>query len=144
MLFRSVPKLNYDLTSTALHEIGHGLGFLSNAEYDRFFSTGYIIQPTPYDAYVQLADGRRFTDFCARSVDLGRAMTSPLNWSGASATAANNGIKPKIYSPRPYEEGSSITHLDENTFSSGSPNAVMTPFLIPAKSSALQDPWHLP
>jgi hypothetical protein len=129
----SVPKLNYDLTSTALHEIGHGLGFLSNAEYDRFFNTGYIIQPTPFDAYVQLADGRRFTDFCARSVDLGRAMTSPLNWSGQAAIAANNGIKPKLYSPRPYEDGSSITHLDENTFNTGSPNAVMTPVLDPGE-----------
>jgi hypothetical protein len=128
-----VPRLNYDLTSTALHEIGHGLGFLSNAEYDRFFNTGYIIQPTPYDAYVQLADGRRFTDFCARSVDLGRAMTSPLTWSGAAATAANNGIKPKLYSPRPYEEGSSITHLDEDIFFTGSPNAVMTPVLDPGE-----------
>ena len=128
-----VPKLNYDLTSTALHEIGHGLGFLSNAEYDRFFNTGYIIQPTPYDAYVQLADGRRFTDFCARSVELGRAMTSPLSWSGQLATTANNGIKPKLYSPRPYEDGSSITHLDENTFTTGSPNAVMTPVLDPGE-----------
>ena len=128
-----VPRLNYDLASTALHEIGHGLGFLSNAEYDRFFSTGYIIQPTPYDAYVQLADGRRFTDFCARSVDLGRAMTSPLTWSGASATAANSGIAPKLYSPRPYEEGSSVTHLDEETFFSGSANAVMTPVLDPGE-----------
>jgi hypothetical protein len=128
-----VPRLNYDLASTALHEIGHGLGFLSNAEYDRFFTTGYIIQPTPYDAYVQLADGRRFTDFCARSLDLGRAMTSPLTWSGASATAANNGIAPKLYSPRPYEEGSSITHLDEATFLAGSPNAVMTPVLDPGE-----------
>ena len=128
-----VPRLNYDLASTALHEIGHGLGFLSNAEYDRFFSTGYIIQPTPYDAYVQLADGRRFTDFCARSVDLGRAMTSPLTWSGASATAANSGIAPKLYSPRPYEEGSSVTHLDEDTFFSGSANAVMTPVLDPGE-----------
>ena len=128
-----VPRLNYDLASTALHEIGHGLGFLSNAEYDRFFSTGYIIQPTPYDAYVQLADGRRFTDFCARSVDLGRAMTSPLTWSGAGATAANSGIAPKLYSPRPYEEGSSVTHLDEDTFFSGSANAVMTPVLDPGE-----------
>ena len=128
-----VPKLNYDLTSTALHEIGHGLGFLSNAEYDRFFGTGYIIQPTPFDAYVQLADGRRFTDFCARSAELGRAMTSPLTWSGAVAIAANNGTKPKLYSPRPYEDGSSVTHLDENTFFSGTANAVMTPVLDPGE-----------
>jgi hypothetical protein len=128
-----VPRPNYDLASTALHEIGHGLGFLSNAEYDRFFNTGYIIQPTPYDAYVQIADGRRFTDFCARSVDLGRAMTSPLIWSGPNGIAANNGIPPKLYSPRPYEEGSSITHLDEATFFAGSPNAVMTPVLDPGE-----------
>jgi hypothetical protein len=128
-----VPRLNYDLVSTALHEIGHGLGFLSNAEYDRFFNTGYIIQPTPYDAYVQLADGRRFTDFCARSVDLGRAMTSPLTWSGTNAIAANSGTPPKLYSPRPYEDGSSITHLDETTFLIGTPNAVMTPVLDPGE-----------
>ena len=128
-----VPRLNYDLTSTALHEIAHGLGFVTNAEYDRFFSTGYIIQPTPFDAYVQLQDGRRFTDFCARSIDLGRAMTTPLSWSGAIATAANNGVKPKLYSPRPFEDGSSITHLDENVFSSGSINALMTPVLDPGE-----------
>ena len=128
-----VPKLNYDLTSTALHEIAHGLGFVTNAEYDRFFNTGYIIQPTPFDAYVQLQDGRRFTDFCARSIDLGKAMTTPLSWSGALATAANNGVKPKLYSPRPYEDGSSITHLDEDVFSSGSTNALMTPVLDPGE-----------
>jgi hypothetical protein len=128
-----VSKLAYDLTSTALHEIGHGLGFLSNAEYDRFFGTGYIIQPTPYDAYVQLTDGRRFSDFCARSAELGRAMTSPLIWSGAIAAAANNGTKPKLYAPSPYEDGSSVTHLDENSFASGSINAVMTPVLDPGE-----------
>jgi hypothetical protein len=129
----NVPSLNYDLTSTALHEIGHGLGFLSNAEYDRFFGTGYIIQPTPYDAYIQLADGRRFTDFCARSVELGRAMTSPLYWSGQVAIAINNGSKPKLYSPSTYEDGSSVTHLDEEAFRPGSPNAVMTPVLDPGE-----------
>ncbi len=122
-------RFAYDLSSTVLHEIGHGLGFLSNAEYDRFFNTGYLIQPTPYDAYVQLPDGRLFTDFCARSVELGKAMTAPLFWSGAKGIAANNGVKPRLYSPSPYEEGSSITHLDEATFSNSSLNSIMTPVL---------------
>jgi hypothetical protein len=122
-------RFTYDLSSVVLHEIGHGLGFLSNAEYDPFFGTGYMIQPTPYDAYVELPDGRRFTDFCARSVDLGKAMTSPLVWSGELGIKANNGVKPKLYTPRTYEEGSSITHLDEATFKSPSLNAVMTPVL---------------
>ena len=128
-----VPRFSYDLASTALHEIGHGLGFLSNAEYDRFFNTGYIVQPTPYDAYVQLADGRRFTDFCARSIDLGKAMSSPLTWSGPLANKANNFSNSKLYAPKPYEEGSSITHLDEDAFPSGSPDAVMTPVLDPGE-----------
>ena len=122
-------RFSYDLSSTVLHEIGHGLGFLSNAEYDKFFGTGYLVQPTPYDAYVQLSDGRLFTDFCARSVELGKAMTSPLVWSGSIATAANNGVKPKLYSPKPYEEGSSITHLDEALFASSGANSTMTPVL---------------
>jgi hypothetical protein len=126
-------RFSYDLTSTVLHEIGHGLGFLSNAEYDGFFGTGYIIQPTPYDAYVQLPDGRLFTDFCARSVDLGKAMTSPLFWSGPLGVAANNGVKPKLYSPSAYEDGSSITHLDEATFKSTSLDSVMTPVLDPGE-----------
>lgn len=122
-------RFTYDLSSTVLHEIGHGLGFLSNAEYDKFFGTGYLVQPTPYDAYVQLSDGRLFTDFCARSVDLGKAMTSTLHWSGSQATIANNGIKVKLYSPRIFEDGSSITHLDETTFETSGTNAAMTPVL---------------
>ncbi|MBU3646380.1 MAG: fibronectin [Candidatus Nanopelagicaceae bacterium] len=122
-------RFSYDLSSTVLHEIGHGLGFLSNAEYDPYFGTGYIIQPTPYDAYVELPDGRRFTDFCARSVDLGKAMTSPLNWSGPLAIKANNGTKPKLYAPKTYEEGSSITHLDEATYKSSGTDSIMTPVL---------------
>lgn len=107
-------KQSYDLSSVVLHEIGHGLGFLSNAEYDRFFGTGYMFQPTPYDAFVQLPDGRTFLDFCSRSADLGKAMVGDLYWSGSQGMAANNGNKPKLYAPTPYLDGSSITHLDES------------------------------
>jgi hypothetical protein len=40
----------YDLQSVFIHEIGHGLGFLSTDSYDPFFGYGSIDQPTPFDA----------------------------------------------------------------------------------------------
>ena len=125
---------SYDLSSVVLHEIGHGLGFLSNAEYDRFFGTGYMFQPTPFDAYVQLPDGRTFLDFCSRSADLGKAMTASLVWSGAEGIAANRGTKPALYTPNPYLDGSSITHLDEETFRKSATDALMTPNLEPGEA----------
>ena len=117
----------YDLASVVLHEIAHGLGFMSNAQYDRFAGAAYISQPTPFDAYVELPDGRTFTNFCSRSADLGKAMVNPLYWSGEMAIAANKGTKPKLYTPSPFEEGSSIAHLDETTFDKRFADAVMTP-----------------
>jgi hypothetical protein len=92
-----------------------------------------MFQPTPFDAYVQLPDSRTFTDFCSRSADLGRAMLGPLFWSGESGVAANNGVKPKLYTPTPYQEGSSITHLDEDTFANSLTNSAMTPNLEPGE-----------
>jgi hypothetical protein len=129
---RPSPR-SYDLVSVILHEVAHGLGFLSNAEYDRFFGTGYMFQPTPFDAYVQLPDGRTFTDFCSRSADLGKAMLGPLFWSGELGIAANDGVKPRLYTPTPYQEGSSITHLDETLFANSLNNAAMTPNLEPGE-----------
>ena len=127
-------KMNYDLTSVILHEIAHGLGFVSNAEYDSYFGTGYMYQPTPFDAYVQIQDGRYLADFCSRSLDLGKSMINPLVWAGPLATSANNGVKPRLYSPAQYVEGSSITHLDESTYNSSKTDALMTPRLEPGES----------
>lgn len=124
---------SYDLVSVVLHEIAHGLGFLSNAEYDKFFGTGYIFQPTPFDAYVQLPDGRTLTDFCSRSAELGKAMLGPLFWSGQFGVSANGGVKPKLYTPNPYVDGSSVTHLDESTFSKSAIDSAMTPNLGPGE-----------
>ncbi len=123
------PSTQYDLESILLHEVGHGLGFLSNDSYDTFFGYGSIDQPTPFDAYTQLSDGRRLMDLPSPSVELGQALTQTLVWSGKNGVAANNGIKPKLYTPSPYQQGSSISHLDENTFSSSGADSVMTPNL---------------
>ena len=129
-----VPTSNeYDLQSVFLHEIGHGLGFLSNDAYDPFFGLGSLDQPTPFDAYLQTSDGRRLADLPTPSKELGVALTSSLVWSGANAIRANGGVKPKMYTPARYESGSSTSHLDEATFSKAGVDSVMTPSLDPGE-----------
>ncbi len=119
----------YDLESVVMHEIAHGLGFLTLASYDPFFGYGSIEDPTPFDAFAQLADGRRLMDLSSPSLELGGSLTAPLYWAGAIGVAANNGIKPLLYTPATYEGGSSVSHLDEKTFSQSATDAAMTPNL---------------
>lgn len=124
------PRINeFDLQSVFLHEMGHGLGFLSTDSYDKFFGFGSIDQPTPYSAYTQLPDGRRLSDLPSPSIELGKALTSTLYWSGALGVAANNGEKPLLFTPSLYEDGSSVSHLDEATFANSELNRIMTPRL---------------
>lgn len=132
------PSNKYDLESTILHEMGHGLGFLSNADYDNLYGYGSIQQPTPFDAYAQVQDGRRLMDLDSPSIELGKALTEPLVWSGANGVRANNGIKPLLYTPSTYEGGSSVSHLDEATFANSSRDSVMTPNLLKGEV------FHLP
>jgi hypothetical protein len=42
---------------------------------------------------------------------------------------ANSGVKPLLFTPSIYEQGSSVSHLDEKTFSNSFENSVMTPNL---------------
>jgi len=125
--------VEYDLESVFMHEIGHGLGFLSNDAYDPVRGLGSLDQPTPFDAYLQTSDGRRLADLPTPSVELGTALTSSLVWSGAIAVKANGGVKLKMYTPARYELGSSVSHLDEASFSKAGLDSVMTPNLDPGE-----------
>jgi hypothetical protein len=119
----------YDLNSVFIHEIGHGLGFLSTDSFDSYLGYGSIEQPTPFDAYAQTADGRRLADIPSPSLELGKALRSSLVWSGAQGIAANGGVKPILYTPSTYEDGSSVSHLDEKTYADNVLDRVMTPNL---------------
>jgi Fibronectin type III domain len=119
----------YDLESVMIHELAHGLGFLSNSTYDSYFSFGSIDDPTPFDAYTQMPDGTRLADLASPSLELGSALQNDLVWGGPIAVKANGDVKPKLFTPNPYEGGSSVSHLDEKTFSKSGFNSVMTPNL---------------
>jgi hypothetical protein len=126
-------RYEYDLKSVMFHELAHGLGFLSTSTYifDRTKgqNVGILLQPTPFDAYLQTQDGNRLVDLPSPSFELGQALTSRLVWSGPEGIKANNGVKPLMYTPSSYEGGSSVSHVDENTFTNSGTDAVMTPNL---------------
>ena len=133
-----VPADKYDFFSTVLHEIGHGLGFTSTYEYaidgtgrgswgldprfpfvfdfDRNLTVGSDAGATPL---LRLTSG---------TTQLGSAMTSrDVYWRGARAVEANGGRPVRMFAPSPYRDGSSLSHLDERTYPTGTANALMTP-----------------
>ena len=121
------PTNLYDLESIILHEMAHGLGFLSTDSYDPTSGFGTIDDPTPFDAFAQTPSGGRLMDLPSPSLALGQALQSPLVWAGANGIAANRGVKPLLYTPNPYQPGSSVSHLDESTFANDGLDALMTP-----------------
>ena len=124
-------RFEYDLKSVMIHELAHGLGFLSTSTYlfDRTKgqNVGILTQPTPFDAYLQTEDGNRLADLPSPSVELGQALIRKLVWSGPEGIKANNGIKPLLYTPSNYDAGSSVSHLDEDTFANTGTDHVITP-----------------
>jgi len=139
-----VPAGKIDLTSVVLHEIGHGLGMTGGGYVNG--SLGYWGAGTPvpdiYDRLAQSSSGTPVSSYVSGSSSLYSVYTSnAMRWGGAQGTAANGGQKPYLYSPNPYSPGSSIYHLDEDRYATGTANALMTPYLDDGE--AVHDPGDI-
>ena len=126
----------FDLQSVLIHELAHGLGFLSNSTYVSGLGLGLWEDPGPtaYDAYIRTPDNQRVSDLPSPSAEFGRALRRTLIWSGPLGKAANGNISPLLYTPSQYQGGSSVSHLDEETFKASGKDAVMTPNLGPGET----------
>ncbi len=106
---------------TLIHEISHGLGFVDSFDPE----TGTLMNdPVPfiYDTFVNRTSGRtlpvmRRPDHEVRD-DL---ISNDLFFNGPAAIAASaRSIRPlpmiKLYAPNPYEAGSSVSHVDQDTY----------------------------
>jgi hypothetical protein len=135
-----------DFVTVVLHELCHGLGFTDSMRYSRGSGNGGFGQglspagPKIFDVFVANGAGDRLvSSFASGSRPFGEQLVSKGLWfSGPRAMAAAGGQRPRLYSPETFEDGSSISHLDEETYPAGSPNALMTPEL--ARSEAIHDP----
>ena len=104
----------YDFKAVAMHELMHSFGFTSQVRqvntrlhwpvFSSFIVTANGVRPigadftwnTDYDDYVTGANGG-------------------LYFAGANAVAAYGGLVP-LFTPNPYESGSTMSHLDDATF----------------------------
>lgn len=115
-LGENVSGDEYDFVSTAIHELMHSFGFLSSLDTpgqndDR--NRGY------FDSFIVTARGvRPFTLFGGWPATNDPKLVGEdggLFFGGRNAIASYGGLVP-LYTPMPFEPGSSISHLDDATF----------------------------
>ncbi|NQU53182.1 MAG: T9SS type A sorting domain-containing protein [Bacteroidetes bacterium] len=138
----NTPDSLYDFVTVALHEIAHGLGFtgffyISNdlGTYG-FNATG---EASAFDLLVVKNSNNQLVDttiFALPSLELKNALTSASLYAN-SPSATKNGIKPRLYAPTTFNDGSSIYHLNDATY----PNDLMTHAI--GKAEAVHDPGPL-
>jgi hypothetical protein len=137
------PAGKTDFVSVVLHELGHGLGFIASSRFSAgvgSFSTNSSLLPKPFDPFIVNGSGQRVLQtFANSSTALGTQFTgNNLFLDGAKTVAGASGTRAKLYVPNTWEQGSSISHLDEGTYPAGNANSLMTPFLNRAES--IHDP----
>ena len=135
-----------DFESVVLHEIVHGLGFAGNmlaAKSGGVWLGGLrTVYPASYDTYAANSAGASLlnTTLYPRP---GTALFNVLvganggvYFNGPNTRIGNGGVQARLYTPNPWIDGSSYSHLD--TSFDGTPNALMTWSIGPGE--ALHDP----
>ncbi len=119
-----------DLSTVAMHEIGHGLGLVSSAgsgsgELRWPYDGG---SPYRYDQHFGLCESESATgcDGALNPLDPANGtagLTSTRLWFDAAG-----GHRLELHAPSAWAAGSSVAHLDETRYPASSPFGLMTPF----------------
>jgi len=130
----NTPPNEIELLATVLHELAHGLGFLSLVN----LATGQKLLGLD-DSYIRhLEDhstGKLFPTMTNAERLTAMTDTGDLHWVGANVVAASgvlsSGVHPsghvEIFAPNPVQGGSSVSHWSTSL----SPDEVMEPFATP-------------
>ena len=141
--FTSDPRANFyygadgapgagqvDFLSVVMHELGHGLGFAGSMDVDAAGTGSRFQPPTRFDRFPfdAATGGAALLSKVNPSAALGTALRSQsVYWGGAAGVSAAGGVRPRMYAPSAWEDGSSFSHLDEATYRVGHPDSLMTP-----------------
>jgi VCBS repeat-containing protein len=119
----SVGSSQYDFTSTAMHELLHAFGFLSYVEAPGSSWNSRGTNWTTFDSFIVTNNQTKAIGTATNKNRWNTAYNKNLTGSnaglyfnGVNAIAANGGLLVPLYTPNPWESGSSVTHLDDSTF----------------------------
>jgi hypothetical protein len=111
----------FSFVYTLMHEIAHGLGHVDSFDLD----TGKLLNdPTPfvYDVFVNRGSSQRNRVMDHAPEEVKRDMVSrDLFFNGENAVAAARAAfrslpMIKLYAPDPFQSGSSMSHVDQDTY----------------------------
>ena len=147
----NTPTTKYDFKSVVLHEIGHGLGYTGMANIETNNTLGSFrdggkanYYPGIFDHYLTNGQMKYLVDtslFKNPSAELLTEFTSNALFFNGSIAIKDGGTIPILYAPATWDEGSSIYHLDEDTYLPGGINSLMTPAV--GKGEAIHNPGPL-
>lgn len=117
----------FDFKSTMLHELLHAMGFSHTVEQDGSSAcsqaAGNPAAFNPYDRYLGDTTGLIIdqTTFVLNGTRWGSVVTGGTGnagvlWQGPQGVAANGTAGIPLFSPTTYSGGSSVSHLDDNFF----------------------------
>ena len=116
----SVSSSQYDFISTAMHEMMHALGFLSYVDRPGSSWNASGTNWTTFDSFIVTNNKTKVIGSTKKwNTAYNKNLTGSnggLYFGGANAVAANGGLLVPLYTPSPWESGSSVTHLDDSTF----------------------------
>ena len=152
-----ISRARTDLATVMIHELGHGLGFFSSIRVDStidttanigFLGSDGVDRFIVYDKFLETPPGLRLVDTVefgpAGITSEGRfaAIISQLDWAGDSGVAKNGGELVPLFAPSTFDIGSSVSHMDEDNYRRGTPNALMTPQI--ANGEVIREPGQVP
>ena len=116
----------YDFVTAVLHELGHGLGFISQETYNERLKTFSNNNPTIFSGFVTNSSDRRLSDISNTDTNFASYVTSDLFWIGENGKAANQNSPIKLFTPSEYKSGSSVSHIDDTLYPKTAPNGLMS------------------
>lgn len=126
------PTNKYDLVTVVLHEVCHGLGFFDSMNTDEnigYYGVSSI--PMAYESFVENAASQKITDtliFKNYSSNLKSQLTGNQLYFNGPLLKQYSGTRAKLYAPSTWDQGSSVSHLDEDTYKDPKDSrALMTP-----------------
>ena len=155
-----VPTNNQiDLYSVVLHEMGHGLGFIGQIQADvtsnsTSLATATYGYPGIFDQFIFDSKNKQLVDtltYKKNSNELFKQIISDSLFFSSNAVLRNkSNASARLYAPKPtqrnptnpmgYIEGSSVYHVDQNTYPPGNLNALMTPQIARGEITAQLGP----